>query len=866
MSGSADITVVRSEADASGSAARFTPGQVIGGRYRMVSLLGRGGMGEVYRADDLVLGTPVALKFLPDHLAGDSIALERLRGEVRIARQVSHPHVCRVFDVGDIDGRQFLSMEFVDGEDLATLLRRIGRLPLPKALELSRQLCAGLGAAHQQGVLHRDLKPANVMVDGHGRIRITDFGLAVAGTPVTREFAGTPAYMAPEQLSGEPATTRSDIYALGLVLYEIFTGTRTFAADTLEGWRRTHAESQPESLRTHVGDIDPVVERVILSCLAKDPTSRPSSASQVALALPGGDPLALAIAAGETPSPAMVAAAGGAGLLTRRMAWTLLSATLVALAGVTAITPYSTDLGLAPMTRSPDVLQDRAQEVVRRFGYDAPARDETSWIERDYEFLRWMADHMSSVEWRARLAQIGPPVVATYRRSGVPIVAQHVSGLITATTPALSNGADDIVVELDGAARLRSFVASPPSWRRGPPSPVVTFDEVLTAAGLELARFTEVEPRFTPLMPFDVRREWEGTRGDIPEVRWRVSVAWFGGHLVSAVVLGPWSELSTRSLDAVTSFRVQQAALALFILAMLAVIVELGRRNLRAGRGDRRGALRVAAVAGGSSVIVGLLTTHLASGTPFAPVDLVFSAWGQAGSIGLVMWLAYVAIEPFGRRHVPSLMVGWARLLEGRVHDSGVHRELLLGLTCGTWMALLLHLTSGLPTVAQVPGETPIAGFTVLLRAGGVFTRFAPTAAVVAAGADALLQAFWLFAMVVGLRAVTRPPVAVVVTALVGMLLTLGGENAMLEAPLAVVMGIALAWAANHGGLLTLVVLVSTFRLAGQSGMVGVSPTLWYGPHSWAVLAALAALAVWAFRGSTRSQPGFDRLGPTPAV
>lgn len=866
MIGSADITVARGADDAPDSAPRLTPGQVIGERYRMVNLLGRGGMGEVYRADDLVLGTPVALKFLPGHLAGDSTALERLRGEVRIARQVSHPHVCRVFDVGDIDGRQFLSMEFVDGEDLATLLRRIGRLPQPKALELSRQLCAGLAAAHQQGVLHRDLKPANVMVDGHGRIRITDFGLAVAGAAVTREFAGTPAYMAPEQLSGGPATTRTDIYALGLVLYEMFTGTRTFAADTLEGWRRAHAEAQPESLRTHVGDIDPAVERVILSCLAKDPTSRPSSVSHIALALPGGDPLAMAIAAGETPSPAMVAAAGGAGMLTRRMAWTLLSATLLALAGVTAITPYSTDLGLAPMTRSPDVLLDRAQEVVRRFGYDAPARDETSWVERDYDFLRWMADHMSSVEWRARLARIGPPVVMTYRRSSRPIVAQHVSGLITATTPAPSNGADDMLVELDGAARLRTFIASPPAWRSGPPASMATIDEVFAAAGLEPARFAEVEPRFTPAVAFDARREWEGTRGDIPEVPWRLSVAWFGGHLVSATVLGPWSELSTRSLDAATSFRVQQAALALFILAILVVIVELGRRNLRAGRGDRRGALRVAAVAGGSSALVGLLTTHLASGTPFAPVDLVFSVWGQAGSVGLVMWLAYVAIEPFGRRHIPTLMVGWARVLEGRVHDPGVNREVLLGLACGAWMALVLHVTSGLPTVAQVSGETPVAGFTAVLRGGGGFTRFAPTAAVVAVAADALQQAFWVFAMVVVLRAVTRPSVAVGMTALVGMLLSLGGENAVLEAPFAVSMGIALAWAANHGGLLTLVVLMSTFRLVGQSGMVGVNPSLWYGPHSWAVLAGLATLAAWAFRRSLGGQPVFDRRSTTPAV
>ena len=158
----------------------FTPGTVLAERYRIIGLLGRGGMGEVYRADDLKLGQPVALKFLPDGSSRTRRCLERFYAEVRIARQVSHPNVCRVYDIGEVDGQHFLSMEYIDGEDLASLLARIGRLPADKALEIARQLCAGLAAAHDEGVLHRDLKPANIMLDGRGRVRITDFGLAVA--------------------------------------------------------------------------------------------------------------------------------------------------------------------------------------------------------------------------------------------------------------------------------------------------------------------------------------------------------------------------------------------------------------------------------------------------------------------------------------------------------------------------------------------------------------------------------------------------------------------------------------------------------------------------------------------------------------
>ena len=187
----------------------FAPGSMIGDRYRVASLLGSGGMGEVYGADDLKLGQRVALKFLPANRATDSNWRDQFYAEVRIARQISHPNVCRVYDIGESDGRLFLSMEFVDGEDLASLLRRIGRLPDDKAVEVAQQLCAGLAAAHGAGVLHRDLKPSNVMLDGKGRARITDFGLAVAASDASGERpAGTPGYMAPELFGGAPPTVQ----------------------------------------------------------------------------------------------------------------------------------------------------------------------------------------------------------------------------------------------------------------------------------------------------------------------------------------------------------------------------------------------------------------------------------------------------------------------------------------------------------------------------------------------------------------------------------------------------------------------------------------------------------------------------------
>lgn len=271
--------------DSSGE--RFAPGTLIAERYRIISLLGRGGMGEVFRADDLTLGQPVALKFLPESMIDRSM-LERFRNEVRIARRISHPNVCRVYDIGETENQVFLSMEYVDGEDLSSLLRRCGRLPREKALEIARKLCAGLAAAHDKGVLHRDLKPSNIMLDGRGEVHIMDFGLAGLVHEIEDVRSGTPAYMAPEQLAGKEVTARSDIYALGLVLHELFTGKPAFEGNTRDEIVRARNEHTPLRPSALVDDLDPAMELVIVRCLEKEPEYRPASALIISAALPGG--------------------------------------------------------------------------------------------------------------------------------------------------------------------------------------------------------------------------------------------------------------------------------------------------------------------------------------------------------------------------------------------------------------------------------------------------------------------------------------------------------------------------------------------------------------------------------------------------
>jgi hypothetical protein len=248
-----------------GAASRFSAGQVFAGRYRMIARIGKGGMGEVWHADDLVLRTPVALKFIRSAREG---AVAGILNEVRLARKITHPAVCRVFDVGQADGEVFFSMELVRGEDLSSLIKRVGRLPSEKVIDIARQLCGGLAVAHAEGILHRDLKPANLLIDQDGQVRITDFGIAVTRVdPSLHTAVGTPGYMAPEQLlPGAPLTERTDVYALGLVLYELVVGQHPFS--------RTGTRTQPTRPSTLVPYVDAQLERAILHALSTDPNDR----------------------------------------------------------------------------------------------------------------------------------------------------------------------------------------------------------------------------------------------------------------------------------------------------------------------------------------------------------------------------------------------------------------------------------------------------------------------------------------------------------------------------------------------------------------------------------------------------------------
>jgi serine/threonine protein kinase/tetratricopeptide (TPR) repeat protein len=260
-------------------------GDIFAGRYLVIEELGAGGMGRVYRVLDRTVGEEIALKLLKYDLACDRRALDRFREEVKSARQVNHRNVARVHDLSEFDGVPYITMQYVRGENLRGLINQIGRLDAEQAIRIAGQVCQGLAEAHRQKVVHRDLKPQNIMIDGAGQARIMDFGLArlmtsiERGEPTARE--GTPAYISPEQIEGRPVDRRSDIYSLGIVLYEMLTGRPPFRADTREALIMKHLREAPQDPRHENPNIPPGLCRAILKCLEKDPDLRFQSAEEI---------------------------------------------------------------------------------------------------------------------------------------------------------------------------------------------------------------------------------------------------------------------------------------------------------------------------------------------------------------------------------------------------------------------------------------------------------------------------------------------------------------------------------------------------------------------------------------------------------
>src|SRR5216117_537306 len=265
------------------------PGTLFANRYELKDLLGMGGMGVVYRAFDRELQEAVAIKTLrPEALAGDGVALERFKQEIRLARKIAHRNVVRTHDLGEVNGMYYLTMEYVEGTSLKLLIGTRGPLPVPVTLTIGKQLCRALEVAHEQGVIHRDIKPQNIVVEPSGVLKVMDFGIARLANRskdegLTREgmSIGTPDYMSPEQLAGKELDARSDLYSAGVVLFECLTRRLPFVADTTYTLIAKHLEEATPDPRTHNPDVPEALAQVILTSMAKEPADRYQTAAQL---------------------------------------------------------------------------------------------------------------------------------------------------------------------------------------------------------------------------------------------------------------------------------------------------------------------------------------------------------------------------------------------------------------------------------------------------------------------------------------------------------------------------------------------------------------------------------------------------------
>jgi predicted Ser/Thr protein kinase len=827
----------------------FTPGTILADRYRVIGLLGRGGMGEVYRADDLRLGQPVALKFLPPKLADDPVRRERFFAEVRITRQLSHPNICRVYDIGEIDGRHFLSMEFIDGEDLASLLKRIGHLTNEKALDIARQLAAGLETAHERGVLHRDLKPANIMLDGRGRVRITDFGLAVATEDgfQAEEIAGTPAYMAPEQLAGKGATVRSDIYSLGLILYEVYTGKKAFTAKTLAELREQKETRTPRAPSEIREGIDPVVERVIQRCMEKYPNSRPASVAQLAQALPGGDPLAAAITAGETPSPEMVAASGSKEGLRPAVAWAVLAFIIVGTIAILAMNDRVMLHRRISFEKPPDALIERSKEFLKKAGYSEKYADSDYGFMQNSDLLRYIENSDSTVDrWKNLDSQA---ILFWYRQSPRPLES-HIASDLTYNPP-LQYSAEVLVV-LDTKGRLVSVRAMPPQVdsnvgaAEGPDWTVF-----FTEAGLDIAEWTRIDSQWNPPSYADTRIAWQGVYLNRLNTPLRIEAAAYKDKAVSFEIIGPWTRAA--QMEPVQQRTGQRIAIMFavgFLIALIAGASFFALRNLRLGRGDRRNATRLALLTIGILIISWALTKHHTQ-TGWELVQLLINVAFCFLAAGL-FWILYVAIEPFVRRRWPKILISWTRLLSGEWRDPLVARDAFIGCAFGVlafcgWRFVYRIIPSWFNIGEPLP---PI--FTLEAVLGANFFISTILMIVIYAIFFSLSMTCLLFLLQVLLR---NQKAALVVSVFIAALAEGGGNYGYSALNLIFFYPVAFFVLMRFGLVASIFFYFYGYML--MRFPIGLETSAWYSGTGYAALAILAVIILIAFRTSVGGRPMF---------
>ena len=497
-----------------------------------------------------------------------------------------------------------------------------------------------------------------------------------------------------------------------MILFEIFTGKRAHDAKTLNELKQLHDTGTVTTPSSIVRDLDPGVERVILRCLDRDPDKRPASALAVAAALPGGDPLAAALAAGETPSPEVLAAAAETEAIPVLRGLALVAAFLTMLAIYTLVSPRATMADLVPLEKPPAVLADRTLQILRDFGYADPPADTAQNFIIPPDFRLWVIDNDQTVDrWNPARHPMAPGLLFWHRTSPRDMEPNRQSTTVSPTDPPMVVTGQSLVI-LDTKGRLVEFRVVPPQ-RDAPtsvPPPTPDWTVMFRAAGVDGSAFAPVAPEWQPKDFADARAAWEGPYPDAPDLRIRLEAAAYRGKVSSMYTVGPWARARAMvPLQGSQWGRFRDIFTTVLSLGLLLGSTLLARRNLQAGRADRKGAARLA----GAYVLMQVASWVVGAHHMSDAVAEVASLFRVAGTLLLqasILWLLYLALEPFGRRFWPDGLLGWSRLLSGRVRDPRIGREILIGCAFGGALTLIDLFRSLSPLLVGKPMGPPTLG------------------------------------------------------------------------------------------------------------------------------------------------------------